>query len=789
MESNIVVPMRLKVKFQQDWLEKQIMVFSAFGGFGKTAVVKKLLEKKKYYMRDVGTDEIESGKILYGLEAVVYDQVHLLKNVEEQHAICEMIYHNPEIHFIFITRGTLPKWLITFQLNEELRVYHSDMLRLNRREIKELMNIRGIEINEEQAEEISQLSFGYPLAIAMFCNYYEDRVLEPSAMMSQIKYNLCQYIEMTVFNTYSKNSRRILLSTAEFEEFSLELIMMLSGHSDIQLEMEQLLEESTVIHLSGNGIYKCIPEFRDFLIWKMKKTYSEKEQKMLQSRAALFYELKNQTNKAIECYIKAEEYLKVMEMLEHNGNLNPWIGQHMEMEAHYRAVPYDVAIQSPSLLCGLSMLESLRANYESSEKWYNELMDYAAKLHKNDAEYVEVQQKLLFLDIALPHRSNESLKKVFPRVLRLIAKHKMELPAFSITTGAISMINGGKDFSDWCKVDDFMYRTMKSTVEAVLGREGVGIAECGLCESKFEKGEDYQKELIQMVSVHMDIQQKGCLDTEVAFHGILARIYISQGKIETARELMSRILSQVQHQEQVEYVANIKALLCHIYLLTGEVHRVEDWCLNDAPSNSLGIWTLWRYQYLTKAEVLIQKTEYLEAILLVSPVLQYTRKCKWKIDEIKCCILLGICFFRLNNEEWKIHLEQALYISKELNFVRTIARYGTAVLPLLKAYGGIKGDKYYGRVLAETKRQASLYQNYLVPNITNREMLTDKELQVLKLICQNKSNAEISEILDIKMPTVKTHISNIFRKLGVKKRSEVKTEARKLELVEEYLLL
>ena len=49
-------------------------------------------------------------------------------------------------------------------------------------------------------------------------------------------------------------------------------------------------------------------------------------------------------------------------------------------------------------------------------------------------------------------------------------------------------------------------------------------------------------------------------------------------------------------------------------------------------------------------------------------------------------------------------------------------------------------------------------------------------------MCADKSNAEIGEILDIKLATVKSHVSHILQKLGVKKRSEAKTVANKFKL-------
>ena len=54
----------------------------------------------------------------------------------------------------------------------------------------------------------------------------------------------------------------------------------------------------------------------------------------------------------------------------------------------------------------------------------------------------------------------------------------------------------------------------------------------------------------------------------------------------------------------------------------------------------------------------------------------------------------------------------------------------------------------------------------------------------LRLLCADKSNAEIGHILDIKLPTVKTHVSHTLTKLNVSRRSEAKTAARRLWLVE-----
>jgi len=52
------------------------------------------------------------------------------------------------------------------------------------------------------------------------------------------------------------------------------------------------------------------------------------------------------------------------------------------------------------------------------------------------------------------------------------------------------------------------------------------------------------------------------------------------------------------------------------------------------------------------------------------------------------------------------------------------------------------------------------------------ESLTAKELCVLTQIAEGKSNKEIAALNYIEVSTVKTHVNNIFSKLGVKNRKE-----------------
>ena len=70
----------------------------------------------------------------------------------------------------------------------------------------------------------------------------------------------------------------------------------------------------------------------------------------------------------------------------------------------------------------------------------------------------------------------------------------------------------------------------------------------------------------------------------------------------------------------------------------------------------------------------------------------------------------------------------------------------------------------------------------LTTGLTQAE-LTDRELKVLSLLAQGRSNKEIGVSLFIAETTVKSHLRNIFNKLNVLSRTEAIAEASKRGLV------
>jgi len=61
--------------------------------------------------------------------------------------------------------------------------------------------------------------------------------------------------------------------------------------------------------------------------------------------------------------------------------------------------------------------------------------------------------------------------------------------------------------------------------------------------------------------------------------------------------------------------------------------------------------------------------------------------------------------------------------------------------------------------------------------------ISPREQQVLQLVSAGLSNREIAARFSISASTVKTHLENIYRKLGVNSRTQAVAQAQALKLV------
>lgn len=781
--NSVIIKHSLEETFLDGLEYYRIILFSAPCGFGKTTVARALLSKHNVFELNASNAEFISGDIPKDCNVVLVDDLQYMLEPERQKALCDIIRSRIDLQFVLLGRGRIPGWLMPFQFAGILLIIDSHELSFDRISTQRLLESRGIKVSHNEMNSIQRDLKGYPVGMDILFRKLKGGRAYSVDILNEARRDLFHYFEEAVFHRLEVSERMLLVSLAPFDGFNLELARLVSGDPHTGEVLGIVQRDTMMLRFDENDTYKFWPIFQQFLKWQLHQKLTDAEQCILFSRAALYYELEGELDKALQYYTLAGEQSKVYGLLVKNAEQNPSQGYYRELKNYYFALSQDEILKSVSLMSGMSMLYAMCLDYESSEYWYNELQNYATNLKKTDTEYKDVRAKLIYLDIALPQRTNKGLTEIIGRLFHLIKDKQFKMARFSITSTLPSLMNGGKDFCEWSKKDDFIYATMGKTLEVVLGQDGFGFADCAICESKFEKGEDVSRRLLTLMSRLGEIQVRGTPDIEFAVIGLLARVQVSHGKAEIALESLNSLRDKFLETGKIRFLANVDAMICRINLLLNKEEAAQIWYQDKAPKNDVQLWILWRYQYMTRAMVQIREEEYEEALLLLIRMLPYCEHCERVMDGIHIRLLMVLCHERLGNEIAEAEFGVVLDTCYEYKFVWPVAQYGAAILPLLSKCKWNKDVDYLEGLIEATRTQAIHYPRFLKRQADLIDPLSAAEVQVLKLLYENLSNQEIGEILGIKLSTVKTHVSRILHKLGVKRRGEAKAVAERLRLI------
>jgi len=267
----------------------------------------------------------------------------------------------------------------------------------------------------------------------------------------------------------------------------------------------------------------------------------------------------------------------------------------------------------------------------------------------------------------------------------------------------------------------------------------------------------------------------------------MARLRQASGDFDGALDL----LDQAERQYDSGFCPNVRPLATRkvrVWLAQGRLEQALDWTHQQGLSASDDDLTYLReFDHLTLARVLLVRHlrnpgggALGEATGLLERLLKAAEEGNRTGSLIQILVLLAMAHQARGALPAALApLQRALTLAEPEGYVRTFLDEGPGMKQLLR-HAAARGvaPNYAGRLLAafDTDQPTSAAQPLIEP-------LSERELEVLRLVAQGLSNREIGQRLFLALDTVKGHNRRIFGKLQVKSRTEAIARAGELGLL------
>jgi LuxR family transcriptional regulator, maltose regulon positive regulatory protein len=273
---------------------------------------------------------------------------------------------------------------------------------------------------------------------------------------------------------------------------------------------------------------------------------------------------------------------------------------------------------------------------------------------------------------------------------------------------------------------------------------------------------------------------------------VLAWVRQAQGNRAGALEAIDEAERVLPSPEMaVDLMFPVAVQRARLLLAQGEVSAATRWTAARGLGVDDELSFVREREHLVLARVLLTQGKPDRALQLLDRLREEAEAAGRTGDVIEILALQALALWARNEKERAVGtVTRALALAEPEDYVRTFVDEGPEMGDLLSATledrrSGNPGTA--GRVSARylAKLLAALAQGPATPDAGGRlsEALSERELEVLGLVAAGKANVEIASSLFVSLSTVKTHINNLYRKLGARSRTHAIARARELDLI------
>jgi LuxR family maltose regulon positive regulatory protein len=273
------------------------------------------------------------------------------------------------------------------------------------------------------------------------------------------------------------------------------------------------------------------------------------------------------------------------------------------------------------------------------------------------------------------------------------------------------------------------------------------------------------------------------LDRFIISEVFRARLKLARGDVDGAAAMLAQTEQVARQQNFTLRLPEIAAAQVLVLLCQGNLTAAAQLAQQyDLP--------------LSQARVLMSQNDPSAARAVLGQYRQQMEARDWQDERLHAMVLEALALDAHGEPDQATQLlGDALALAEPGGFIRLFVDEGEPMAELLRRMkeegGTLRAKEYIHKLLAAFGNKEEFHPSSFTPALRagasvpqpSFEPLSQRELEILKLVAQGRSNREIGERLFLALDTVKGHNRRIFDKLQVQSRMEAIARARELGLL------
>jgi LuxR family transcriptional regulator, maltose regulon positive regulatory protein len=773
---------------------------------------------------------------------LVLDDYHVLRSGAVHDALAFLLeYAPPPMRLVVAGRGSPPLSLARLRAAGRLTEIGETELRFTLEEASDFLGgTMGLDLSGEGIVALETGTEGWVAGLQLAAHALkgrEDEARDPESFSGGTRL-VFDYLAEEVLSRQPEDVREFMLRTSVVETLSAPLCEALTDTEDGGAMLEMLERDNLfLVPLDEEGrYYRYHHLFAAFLRERLRRTHPGAVSD-LHRRAALWYERDRCITGAVEHALAAGDFEWAADLIEEENGARRRYVDASQLIRWAEALP-DEMVRSRPLLC-LPCAWAL-AHSGALKDAERRLEDTEAALGRDVGDPVDTlsgEERTMLGEVCIVRARMAAMREDAPLTTKLSNRALELLPEDEVRLRAGVALDLGHAL---CSTGDFNSASEAFAEAAATGRAaGSGEVPDNLRTALFAI--HYQATL-EIARGHLSKAETLLLDGKRLAEGRpdgvpsvagiidvgLGYLYYKRGDLDESRRLLEEGIERGRQAGEAKILVYGYINLSRIYMARGDTDTAHSLVLQAGRltprwpfiwARQARVWLAqgdvasaarWAREYrnsedyrryprhlerIAIARVLLAEGRIDEAVDVLEELLVDVRSAGMKAYEMVLLTLLALASERRGDTGLALdHLRAALALAEVEGFVRVFIDEGPPMAALLRrliqesrddgdaSNGGPEG--YAGRMLERFVLESPRSINAAPPQVPGIEALSDREVEVLSLVAEGRSNAEIASELYLSVGTVKAHVHHIFGKLLVRNRSQAVARARELQLLD-----